>query len=133
MGTRRDDEEMRSSRVRGQPTSGGESLRRRGAAGLDQQPAASLGQIRYRSRSLVLAYHFHQARIDSLDSLGRVSEQDRDRVRGGGHVGIAENDERRRPGRRYKADDRAQHQHAGSLGADERFGEISAVLRQQML
>ena len=104
------------------------------AAELDDQPGVASREHRAARRRHPLVVHVREhAAVDALerDRLVRVAE--RDVIAGGEDVGEPEDDERSARRAVHQPQLGLQHGDTRVLGADERAGDVEAVLGQQLV
>ena len=104
------------------------------AAGLDEQPAFA---VRQQLVPLVggpgRAQRSDQRDVHALDGQRGEVQEPRCRVRGPERAGIADDGQRPPGWCRDQVHGGFQHGRAGALGADQRPGQVEAVLRQQLV
>ena len=101
-------------------------------AELHQQPAAAVGEVVQVLGMEALPLHeLREPEVDPLERHGPMGHDLGDVVRRLEDVRVAHDQERARREAGDEPDLRLQHRHARGLGADQRAGDVEAVLRQE--
>ena len=128
-----DDERVEAMGVGDEPPGGVEGVGFGVTGGLDEQPAATLGQLGHCGVATATTQHLDQAGVHAFQGDRVVREQAAGVLGRGDHVGVAEDGQRDRTWGAHEVDGGGGDHAQRALGAGQEAGQVGAAFREQVL